>query len=102
MWFQNTHELAETGMFYFFALEHWRMDAARTREEEFPPPIDSPNIRKGRFLWMDKHSQGRYLSQLRRKIEAGYFQTEEILDRIVDEIAPAINDSVERDLSMNN
>lgn len=79
------------------------MDAAKTiiRDEEFPAPIDSPNIRKGRFLWMDPDTQNRYLLQLRQKIKAGYFHSEDILDRVVEEIAPAINDSVDRDLSMN-
>jgi hypothetical protein len=62
---------------------------------------NSTASRKGRFLWMDEHSQKQYLAQLKRRISTGYFKSEKIIASIVEEIAPAINDTIDQDLSLH-
>jgi hypothetical protein len=56
---------------------------------------NSPNIRTGRFLWMEEKAKKRYLTVLRKKITEGYFSSNRILIRLVDEIAPVFNDSLD-------
>jgi hypothetical protein len=60
-------------------------------------PKVSPNIRTGRFLWMDEKSRNNYLSVLSKKISEGYFSSEMILTKVVDEIAPVFDDSIRFD-----
>jgi hypothetical protein len=57
--------------------------------------IDNPNIRKGRFLWMDQADQRRYIQELKRRIESGYFFTDAIAEKVVDELAPVFNDAAD-------
>ena len=59
---------------------------------------DSPNIRKGQFLWMDPVQQKSYLEKLRKKIADHYFASDAIITKIVEEMAPVFSDSVEREL----
>jgi len=59
----------------------------------------SSKIRMGRFLWLDEKAQKSYLLGLNKKIAEGYFTSDQILTRIVDEMAPVFNDSVEDDHS---
>jgi hypothetical protein len=56
-----------------------------------------PNIRTGRFLWMDEDEKKNYLKNLRDRIEQGYFSSETIVTKIVDEIAPVLNECVNGD-----
>ncbi len=68
------------------------------KDEIVEPHKESPNIRTGRFLWMETSDRKRYLSDLRNRIDRGFFFREEIVVKIVDDIAPVINDFVESDL----
>ena len=58
----------------------------------------SPNSKAGRFLWMDEKAKKRYLSELQRKIGEGYFSSEQILVKIVDEMAPVFSDYIDGDM----
>ena len=60
---------------------------------------DAVNIHKGQFLWRSPGEQGLYLKSLRKKISENYFFSETILSKIVEEIAPVIDDAVERELA---
>ncbi len=60
-------------------------------------PQKNPAIRQGQFLWMDKTGQKHYLSSLKKKIEEGYYYSEKVISRIVEEIAPVMNDIVDQD-----
>ena len=60
-------------------------------------PKVSPNIRTGRVLWMDEKSRNNYLSALAKKISEGYFSSEMILAKVVDEIAPVFDDAIRFD-----
>ena len=66
--------------------------------DEIPRPGPS-NVRKGRFLWLDEPTKKRYLNRLKRKIEDGYFFSDIIIGRIVEEIAPAVEDALDREIS---
>lgn len=64
------------------------------------PRKDSPNIRTGRFLWMEEGSKKEYLKDLRRRIENGYFFKEGIVTKIVEDIAPVMNDCIDGEISL--
>ena len=63
--------------------------------------IASTNIRTGRFLWMDEPSKKRYLTALVEKIEKGYFSSDQILLKVVDELAPVFSEHLDADVSMS-
>lgn len=63
--------------------------------------IASTNIRTGRFLWMDEKSQKSYLTALAEKIEKGYFSSDQILLKVVDELAPVFSEHLDADVSMS-
>jgi hypothetical protein len=46
---------------------------------------------------MDEKSRNKYLSVLSKKISEGYFSSEMILTKVVDEIAPVFDDSIRFD-----
>jgi hypothetical protein len=60
-------------------------------------PANNPAIRQGQFLWMDERTKREYLSILKQRISDGYYFSERVISRIVDELAPVINETVERD-----
>ncbi len=60
-------------------------------------PPKNPAIRQGRFIWMDESTKKNYLSTLKKRIEEGYYFSDNVITRIVDEIAPVINDTIEHD-----
>jgi hypothetical protein len=62
----------------------------------------SPNIRNGRFLWMDEKEQKRYLAVLNKKIAEGFYTSDQILSRLVDEMAPVFNDFLDGDNASTN
>jgi hypothetical protein len=70
------------------------------KDENVEPRKESPNIRTGRFLWMEEGLKREYLSDLRRRIENGYFFKDGIVTKIVDEIAPVMNDCVDGEISL--
>ena len=63
------------------------------------PHKESPNIRTGRFLWMDEAEKKRYLSDLRNRIEQGFFYRDTVVMKIVDDIAPVMDDCIEGELT---
>jgi hypothetical protein len=46
---------------------------------------------------MDEKSRNNYLSALAKKISEGYFSSETILAKVVDEIAPVFDDAIRFD-----
>jgi hypothetical protein len=46
---------------------------------------------------MDEKSRKSYLSKLAKKISEGYFYSETILSKVVDELAPVFDDTVSYD-----
>ncbi|MGB7566865.1 MAG: hypothetical protein WBM07_03325 [Chitinivibrionales bacterium] len=61
---------------------------------------ESPNIRTGQFLWMDKKSRERYLAVLNKKISEGYYCSDSTLAKVVDELAPIFNENINHDMLM--
>ena len=61
----------------------------------------STNIRTGRFLWMDEQSKKCYLTALVEKIEKGYFSSDQILLKVVDELAPVFSEHLDAEVSMS-
>jgi len=78
------------------------MEALQTSiRDDFAPPIaDNPHVRKGRFLWMEAEARAKYISDLKNRIGAGYYFTDQIVDKIVEEIATVVNDAVDRELQL--
>jgi len=64
-----------------------------------PPDNEPSKVRKGKFLWMDEAERKAYLDALNRKIASGYFYSEPILTRIVDEIAPVIEETIDNEMA---
>jgi hypothetical protein len=48
--------------------------------------------RKGQFLWMDPPARNNYLQNLKAKISEDYFFSESVLSKIVDDLAPIIDE----------
>ena len=63
-------------------------------------PAPSPT-RKGRFLWMDDSQRQTYLADLKHRIADGYFSSELITTQLVDDLAPAMNDSIDREIEFS-
>jgi hypothetical protein len=77
------------------------MDAQIFKDENVETRRDSPNIRTGRFLCMDEQSKKHYLDVLNKKIADGYFSSEMILTKVVEEIAPVFNEQLDADIPVN-
>lgn len=58
---------------------------------------DSPNVRKGRFLWMESSERDHFLSDLKFKIAQGYYYSETIFGKIAEELAPVMAEAVDRE-----
>jgi hypothetical protein len=52
---------------------------------------------KGQFLWMEQTDRECYISTLKNKIAEGYYYSESIISKIVEELAPVIADTVQRE-----
>ncbi len=52
------------------------------------------SIKRGRFLWMESPAKEEYISSLKKKIDNGYYFSESVLAKIVDELAPVISETV--------
>jgi len=52
------------------------------------------NTRKGQFLWMEETDRESYVSILKKKITEGYFNSDAILMKIVEELAPVMADTI--------
>ena len=57
----------------------------------------NPALRQGQFQWMDELDKQSYLSKLKKKIDEGFYFSDKVISRIVDEIAPALNDAVSQE-----
>ena len=53
---------------------------------------DSPNIRKGRFMWMEPDDQKMYINTLKSRIAEGYYFSETILTKVADELTPVLSE----------
>lgn len=53
--------------------------------------------RKGRFLWMENSAQHSYLMELKIKIESGYYFSESIISKIVEDLAPVMADTIDNE-----
>ena len=68
-------------------------------KEEYQPEFPEPSkVRQGRFLWMDEEDRHRYISDLKEKIARGYYFSDTILGKVVEEIAPVIDESIEGEM----
>ncbi len=55
---------------------------------------DNPNLRRGQFIWRDEAAQKRYVESITGRIQAGYYSSDRVLSKIVEELAPALSESV--------
>ena len=51
---------------------------------------------------MDQKAKKRYLASLNKKIAEGYFSSDQILVRLVEEMAPVFNEFLDDDIPTNN
>lgn len=70
------------------------------KDEKVKERRESPNIKTGRFLWMQEKSRKQYLAALNKKISEGYYSSENTLSKVVDELAPIFNENVNNDMLM--
>lgn len=59
--------------------------------------LRNPAIRQGQFIWMDDGPRSRYIKDLKEKIRKGFYSSDKVINKIVDEIAPVLNDTLEHD-----
>ncbi len=67
------------------------------RDDVMETPPKNPALRQGQFHWMNEPAKKSYLSMLKKRIDEGYYFSDKVVTRIVDEIAPVLNDCVEQD-----
>lgn len=72
-------------------------DATQPMDGKMEAKNDSLSIRKGKFLWMEPGAKENYIDTLKKKIADGYFYSDKILSKVVDELAPVLNDNVNYD-----
>lgn len=65
------------------------------RDDDMKTPTRNPAMRQGKFLWMNEQSKKNYISLVKKRIADGYYFSEKIIIRIVDDIAPVFDDTVE-------
>ena len=53
--------------------------------------------RKGQFLWKEPEAQQTYLQIIRKRIADGYYFSDTIFSKVVDEIAPVLEDITSRE-----
>ena len=75
------------------------MDAPKSWMANMDHIKDSPNVRKGRFLWMDDSSKKSYLESLNQKIATRYFFSDAILSKVVEDLTPLFGESAVSDLA---
>jgi hypothetical protein len=49
--------------------------------------------RKGQFLWMEPEAQYLYLTTLKERISQGYYFTDRVFSRVVEDIAPILEET---------
>ena len=61
------------------------------------PPEHNPNVRKGRFLWMEAGAREQFLGFLTKRISDGYYSSDRVIAKIVEELAPVLRDVTENE-----
>lgn len=51
-------------------------------------------LRRGQFLWMEPAAQHRYLQNLKQRIAEGYYNTDRVFTKVVDDIAPVLEEII--------
>lgn len=69
------------------------------REGGMKTHVKNPQIRQGQFLWKDESGQKKYLQSLKRKISEGFYFSDKVISRVVEELAPVFHDNVEKSYS---
>ncbi|MBN1760618.1 MAG: hypothetical protein JW863_19980 [Chitinispirillaceae bacterium] len=59
-------------------------------------PKINPANRRGQFLWRDPATQSKYVIALKKRVSERYYFNERVFSRIVDEIAPVLNEITSR------
>ncbi len=57
-------------------------------------PKKNPAMKQGQFLWMDEPAKSNYLATLKKRIDEGFYFSEQVVMHIIDEIAPVIDDTL--------
>lgn len=57
--------------------------------------IHSLNIRKGRFLWMERNEQELFVQNLKGKIAKGYYYSDTVFSKIAEDLASVMADTVD-------
>ncbi len=68
-----------------------------SRTNEVDKCSHNPSLKTGRFLWMDEQARREYVASLHKKIANGYFSSDHIISKIVDDMAPVFNDYLDPD-----
>jgi hypothetical protein len=58
---------------------------------------DNPSVRKGKFLFMEASAQEHFVQKLTSRIAEGYYTSDRVLSRIVDELGPVFNELAENE-----
>jgi hypothetical protein len=62
-------------------------------DEDMNTPRDhNPNIRRGQFLWREESERNKYLAKLSRRIASGYYSSDKVISKVVEELAPVFSD----------
>ncbi|MBD3316242.1 MAG: hypothetical protein GF344_10675 [Chitinivibrionales bacterium] len=59
------------------------------------PQDHNPNIRRGQFLWREQSEREEYLAKIHRRIAGGFYSSDRIIEKVVDELAPVFCDDHE-------
>jgi hypothetical protein len=57
----------------------------------------NPNVRRGQFLWREESEREEYLAKLNRRIAAGFYTSDRIISKVVEELAPVFSDDHQED-----
>jgi hypothetical protein len=57
--------------------------------------LDSPNIRKGRFLWMEKSERDSFLCELNARIAQGYYYSDFVFSKIAEDLSQVMAETVD-------
>ena len=59
-------------------------------------PKINPANRKGQFLWRDPDTRLKYVIALKKRISERYYFNDRVFSRVVDEIAPVLDEITSR------
>ena len=61
-------------------------------EDEMKTFERNPALRQGQFLWREKDAQAEYVTRLKLKIANGFYFSDKVIGRIVDDMAPVFSE----------